>query len=323
MRRLLKQRWVRICVGILLILLTFTIVDYWTYPLLSSSPSQKYAKGTDGIWIRYTWYFGEVDESHMRKHSRWMQDSGFKYGFFHVRSAGKSGGLIHDYMDKAKNLNRVVAESAPNLERIAWIYVGNEAGLGSVDLAAPGTKEALVKTAKRLLDEGGFEGIQWDYEICRDGDKDFLELLRMSREALPEGTFIGVCAPTNYAWPLSGFGWSEEYFREVAQLSDQIALMIYDTGMVLPRLYARHVRRQTAVLKDAVEGTDCTVLFGLASYGQGFRSHNPRAENLSIGIRALRTGLESNPSENFEGLSIFADYTTSDEEWKEYLSNWR
>ena len=84
-----------------------------------------------------------------------------------------------------------------------------------------------------------------------------------------------------------------------------------------------NVRRQTAVLKDAVEGTDCTVLFGLASYGQGFRSHNPRAENLSIGIRALRTGLESNPSENFEGLSIFADYTTSDEEWKEYLSNWR
>ena len=323
MFKLLRKRWVRITLWLALSFAAVSTFDYWTYPLLSASPAQKFARGTDGIWIRYKWYFGEVDESYMRKHSRWLQDNGFKYGFFHVRSAGKSGGLIHDYMDKAKNLNRVVAESAPNLERIAWIYVGNEAGLGSVDLTAPRTKEALIKTAKRLLDEGGFEGIQWDYEICPDGDQDFLELLQMSREALPQGTFMGVCAPTNYGWPLASFGWSEEYFRDVAELSDQIALMIYDTGMVLPRLYARHVVRQTAVLKDAVAGTDCKVLFGLASYGPGFRSHNPRAENLRIGIRALRSGLENNSSENFEGLSIFADYTTDESEWQEYLKNWR
>jgi len=323
LRKVLRRRWARVFASIALVLITFLVFDYWTYPLLSSNPTQKFAKGSDGIWIRSNWYLGEVDNKLVTDHSKWLQDNGFHYAFFHVRSAGKNGGLLHDYMDRARKLNDTVRNAAPNLVRIAWLYVGNEAGSGSVDLSTPGTKEALVQTAIRLIEEGGFEGIQWDYEICPDGDEDFLELLRLAREALPVGTFISVCAPTNYGWPLRGFGWSEEYFHEVAALSDQIAMMIYDTGMVLPRLYAGHVARQTATLKTATEGTACKVLFGLATYGQGFRSHNPRAENLRIGIRALRSGLESCHSENFEGISIFADYTTDEEEWQQYLKNWR
>lgn len=299
------------------------VIDYWTYPLLSSTPSQKFAGGSDGIWIRYTWYFGEVPEQEMRTRAAQLQEDGFKYAFLHVRSAGKSGGLIHDYMDRAVEMNTVVEEAAPDLMRIAWIYVGNEAGLGSVDLSSDETKRALVETARRLLKEGKFEGIQWDYEICPDGDEDFLKLLRLSREKLPTGTFIGVCTPTNYGWPLAGFGWSEGYLRKVAELSDQIAMMVYDTGMVLPRLYASHVRRQVDVIGRATQGTNCGVLFGLPSYGPGFRSHNPRAENLRIGIRALRSALEDNVPANFQGISIFADYTTDAAQWAEYRNNWK
>ena len=99
MFKLLRKRWVRITLWLALSFAAVSTFDYWTYPLLSASPAQKFARGTDGIWIRYKWYFGEVDESYMRKHSRWLQDNGFKYGFFHVRSAGKSGDLIHEYMD--------------------------------------------------------------------------------------------------------------------------------------------------------------------------------------------------------------------------------
>jgi hypothetical protein len=226
-------------------------------------------------------------------------------------------------MDRAALLNRIVEESAPDLKRIAWVYVGNEAGMGSVDLAEPGTKEALVATAKRLLAEGGFEGIQWDYEICPDGDKDFLELLRMSRAKLPRGTFIGVCSPTNYNWPLTCFGWSEDYFRKVADNCDQIAMMVYDTGMVLPRLYAGHVSRQVDAVDRATRGAKCRILFGLPTYGKGFRSHNPHAENLRAGFRALRKALEENTPVNFEGIALFADYTTDAVEWGEYRSNWR
>ena len=323
LQSLWKRRWFRITFLLFAAVIAATTFDYWTYPLLSGSPAQKFAKGSDGIWIRYTWYFGEVQDAHMRSHARQLQDNGFKYFFFHVRSAGKSGGLIHDYMDRAKKLNEVVQEAAPKLERIAWIYVGNEAGAGSVDLAAPGTKEALVATAKRLLNEGGFEGIQWDYEICPDGDRDFIELLKMTREALAPGTFVGVCSPTNYGWPLAGFGWSAGYFRQVAGLCDQIAMMIYDTGMVHPRMYASHVRRQAVTLRDALSGMDTRVLFGLASYGPGFRSHNPRAENLRIGIHATRRTLEDIAFPNFEGISIFADYTMDDDEWSEYMDDWR
>ena len=68
---------------------------------------------------------------------------------------------------------------------------------------------------------------------------------------------------------------------------------------------------------------DTRILFGLASYGPGFRSHNPRAENLRIGIHATRRALEAVNLPNFEGIAIFADYTTDESEWDEYISNWR
>lgn len=323
LRRLCKRTWFRIIGAGAFALFLFVEIDYWTYPLLTSSPSQKFAKETDGIWLRYTWYFGEIADAEMQKGAAELQEIGIRYAFFHVRAASGDGGLDFDYMDRAAKLNDIVKDAAPNLKRIAWIYVGNKDGMGTVDLSRPETRVKLVESANRLIKEGGFEGIQWDYEICEDGDRNFLKLLEQSRNELPPGTFLGVCTPTNYSWPLVGFGWSEDYFREVAERCDQMALMIYDTGMVLPRMYASHVQRQVGMINRATKGNACRVLFGLPSYDRGFRSHNPRAENLKIGIRSLRSALERGMSENFEGISIFADYTMDADEWAEYSNHWK
>ena len=65
-------------------------------------------------------------------------------------------------------------------------------------------------------------------------------------------------------------------------------------------------------------------MLGVPTYGDGLRSHNPRAENLKNALRGVREGL-ADPSaarENFAGVAPFADYTTDDDEWETYKRDW-
>jgi len=89
--------------------------------------------------------------------------------------------------------------------------------------------------------------------------------------------------------------------------------MCYDTGFVLPRSYEWLVRRQAELIPRAAR---CEVLLGLPTYERGGPSHNPRAENLKIALKACRN------SRGFSGVSLFADYTTDSSEWSWFQRAW-
>ena len=185
-----------------------------------------------------------------------------------------------------------------------------------MDISRADVRQSMVSEAKWLVEQCGFQGIQWDYEICPDHDPSFLALLKETRSALPKA-HLSAAVPTLYDFPLQGLSWSEEYVRDVAKNVDQIAVMAYDTGMYLPRAYAGHFRGNVAKFGKAAEGT--SVLMGVPTYGSGFVSHNPRAESLKVALMAART---ANWPENCEGLAPFADYTMDAEEWTLFRRYW-
>jgi hypothetical protein len=69
--------------------IAFLVFDYWTHPLLSPAPTQKFAQGADGIWIRYTWYFGEVDARMMTKPFEMAARQRFSLRVFSCAKCGK------------------------------------------------------------------------------------------------------------------------------------------------------------------------------------------------------------------------------------------
>lgn len=112
--------------------MAWLVWDYFWYPTESWTPSVTYNKGTNGLWLRYWWYFGK---------------------------------------------------------------------------RTPAVREKMIDEAKWLVNECGFDGIQWDYEYVRVGSKALPELLDATRRALPPGTPISVDAPV---WcPPSPVCWSE------------------------------------------------------------------------------------------------------------------
>jgi len=297
--------------------------DYWLYPRFASMDGRSFNRGTNGLWLRYTWYFGDYRPSDLRNLDERLQKEQIRDAYFHVRYADSKGNLHYRFEQQARFLNSHVHSTDKRVRAFAWIYVGNQHGKGGVDLSDSEVRSNLVKSAQWLINACGFDGIQWDYEICPDGDQDFLKLLEETRAALGNHVPMSVAAPQYLPKPLTRFSWSQGYLSEVAKRCDQIDLMTYDTGMYFPRAYVWLVSKQVNDAATTIKRAHpaCQVLIGLPTYEDATPSHNPRAENLLLGLKGVR---EAQPQNKLavDGIALFADYTTDNREWGQYERYW-
>lgn len=306
------------------------LADYALYRLLAPVGGRPLDRGENGLWLRYHWYFGRKTDAEVRDLARRLRDDRIRDAFFHVRHARNDGSLAYRYPEEARRLLQVLRREAPGVRAVAWVYAGNERGaawLSNVNLQDPAVRRRMVEEARWLVTDCGFDGVQWDYEICPDGDAGFLELLDETHAALPPGKLLSVATPIWLPDPLPRrWGWSDRYFSEVARRTDQMAVMGYDTAMYLPRAYVALMRAQAVHVTRAVRAgnPECRVLIGVPTYGAGPPSHHAWSENLSMALKGVREGLADPRAapEVFAGVAPFADYTTQPDEWAEYRRLW-
>jgi hypothetical protein len=313
---------------LLLLCIVLLLLDYVLYPGFAAVGGKSANIGENGIWLRYRWYFGKYDETQFNTMAGHLRDSQIRYAYCHVRDIRPDGSLRFHYPREARKLIGALHKSIPKIKVYAWIYVANEHAPSAVDIAKPAIRKRMIDEAVWLVKECGFDAIQWDYEICADGDPRLITLLQETRAALPKGTPISVCTAMWYPPGTPGlYGWSPAYFTKVAALCDQITVMCYDSGIWWPRGYVWLVKQQARCIPAAVAkgNPHCRVLLGMPTYEKGGPSHHARAENLRLALKGVREGLAAaHPyPANFAGVSLFADYTTSEAEWQIYEKFWR
>jgi hypothetical protein len=322
-----RRRFWRWAAGGLGLAVAWFAIDYYAYPYGSFTNAPTANWGENGLWLRYTWYFGEKSDDERRELAHRLTDNQIRYAYFHVRFIHRDGSLHFRHAGQARILTAALHREAPGVKLLAYAYAASRKGEGPfVDLTNLTVRKRMASEAAWLVRECGFDGVQWDYEICADGEPGYLDLLRETRAAMGPGKLLSVATPVWYPWPLGRLAWSESYFGAVARECDQMAVMVYDTGFVTPRSYAWLARQQAIHVTRAVARSNpkCRVLLGIPTYGTGFRSHNPRAENIEIALKAVREGM-ADPAANpqvFAGVTLFADYTTDSSEWASYQRLW-
>jgi len=309
-------------------LLSLILADYWAYPRWCPVGGQSLNRGENGLWLRYPWYFGQRTDADLRRLAEELPARQIRYAYFHVREVTAEGRLRFGYPESARRLVTTLHQRAPSVKAIAWVYAGNRRGRGSMDLRRPVVRRTMVAEAVWLVGECGFDGVQWDYEICESGERGFEQLMRETRAALPPGKLLSAAVPVWAPWPFPQRkkGWTEEDFVRIAPTCDQLAVMCYDSGLYLPRLYVWLVRQQAFHVTRAVErgSPHCRVLLGLPTYNNSTRAHHPHAESLRLALKGVREGL-ANPravTSAFSGVALFADYTTDADEWRTYERLW-
>ena len=321
------RRWIRRVLGLLCLFLGWLALDYYAYPYGSYANAPSANHGENGLWLRYTWYFGEHGDVDVRELAERLTRNQIRYAYFHVRYVGSDGALHFRYPAQARRLTDALHHEAPGVKLFAYAYAASGGGEGPrVDLTNRAVRARMTREAAWLTRDCGFDGVQWDYEICAEGEPGYLDLLRETRAALPAGKLLSVATPVWYPGPLGRLGWSEDYFAQVAKPCDQVAVMVYDTGFWLPRSYAWLAHQQAIHVTRAVSrgNPKCRVMLGIPTYGKGLPSHNPRAENIDVALKGVREGMADSAAvpSVFAGVAPFADYTTDESEWASWRRLW-
>ena len=297
------------------------LFDYFTYD--RSHPLQPIAanRGDNGLWLRYYWVWGKHSDAEQQAMIERLRQHQIKYAYFHVLDTKSDGTLSERKEEGSKKITALVHSQAPQTKAIAWVYVASF-GKNRNDLSNPDVRKNLIEQARWLTSVCGFDGIQWDYEFCFNGDAGFLKLMEETRQALPD-TFLSTATPMWY--PATLWGWDDAYYAQVAARADQIAVMCYDSWFYLPRAYLWLVGQQAVHVTGAARNTNCKVILGLPTYDDATPAHHRRTEDLLHGLIGVYQGIE-NPNtikDRFEGIALFADYTTDEKEWQLYDRNWR
>src|SRR2546427_2078207 len=245
--------------------------------------------GENGIWLSHGWlgandwfirngktnqFAAYRDRGHVQALAAQLRRHGITDVFPHLCPADKQG--------------QVPSVDAPQTEQFrdefagfrVMPWIGGPNG-SQVFPGNPKWRAAFIQSVQGLfVEHPRFAGVHLNVEPIPSGDADFLVLLDQLRAGLPKGKVLSVAAyPPPTRWQqFEEVHWAEDYFQQAARRCDQMAVMMYDTSLRVPKLYQRLISQWTEEVLIWGEGTQ--VLLGVPTYGDaGVGYHDPRVEN--------------------------------------------
>jgi hypothetical protein len=316
-------RMVSLLVGISIL----SVIIYW---LWNPGPSSmiSFDKKTNGIWAGHQWFTGKkvqsgdtVTVSERDKFIEQLRLYGIRTVFVHA------GPICHDgsIADLPTPFFFKLQKAAPEIQFLPWI--GGD--VKRYNLKSPQWRAALTSTIWKLQCQG-IKGIHLDIEPLASFHPGYLELLKELRTALEKDFYISHAtkrvAPVELPfWPITKYFWTKAFYTSCMKYTDQTVLMGYDTCIKLKKVYKASIAMQTKkLLECSAEYPSHTFLIGIPSYDDNPGLHDPTVENVYTAVSGVRAALENarSTSVNFEGVALYAHWTTNPEEWRWFEVYW-
>jgi hypothetical protein len=305
---------------------------YFAYAPVEDADAHPFNHDRNAVWLEHRWLERPQPLPEMEALFAKLDRRGIAYAYPHLIPFDASGQLPPHDREQLRAFLATARRVAPELKLLPWIG-GLRRGYkrqrpGTLELADLTQRQQMVAEARGLVDEG-FAGVHLNVEPVDDGNDDFLALLRALRTAVGGDRVLSLAAirPAPLGLPRApNFAWSPGYYARVAAIVDQIVIMAYDTALPTPSLYRRYVRwaaRSVAGALDA-SGSDARVLMGVPTYepyGFMHRRGVETPENAIVGVVAGLRGLGAGGT--FEGVALYAEWTTDESEWLAYERYWR
>jgi hypothetical protein len=287
----------------------------------------RHDQGRNGLWLSHGWLGGDewfIQNGKTNEYAKYrspanLQNLSDKLRRHHIAD-------VFPYLCPSEPDGRIPQINPNQTERFldaldgfrVMPWIGGPNG-GNVRLEDPAWRSIFTSQVRSLLQaHPRFAGVQVNIEPLPSGDTNFLILLEELRTALPQGKLLSVATyPPPTRWhPHPEVHWDEGYFGEVARRCDQLAVMMYDVGQRLPKTYQRLMADWTREVLAWSRGK--AVLLGVPTYEDpdaGY--HRPNVENLTNALLGVHRGLsfQALPT-NYQGVAIYSDWETSDEEWQ-------
>ena len=291
-------------------------------------------KGANAAWLGVEWVKEPHDKSEITTlaHILWQRQIRFVYVFV---SYLKRDGEFNKTYAQAPEFVRGLKATQIDLNVQAWIGLPlRQSGIprsGWVDLGDAMTRQKITAFCTDITRLAGFDGVHLDPEPVPSGDANVLALLDEIRYGIGANSTLSIATPriqpilSDMRLPFVGWvAWRAGYYQEVAKRVDQMAVMVYDSGLPLPALYRQWGRFQVIEISRALDGTDVDLFFGVPTSEEKTWTHWPGAENMTSGLQGVIDGLndaEVRPSV-VAGVAIYPYWETDATEWASYESFW-
>jgi hypothetical protein len=315
----------------LAVLAGVALLVYFAFAPVGDTAPHPFNHDRNAVWLEHRWLERRQPEQDVEALLTRLRARGVGYVYPHVIPFDAAGKLPPHDREQMRAFLAAARRVAPDLRVLPWIG-GLRKGYkrqrpGTVELGDLTQRQRMVAEARGLVDEG-FDGVHLNVEPVDDGNDEYLALLRALRTAVG-GRVLSVAAirPAPVGLPRApNFAWSPDYYGRVAGIVDQIVIMAYDTALPTASLYRRYVRWATRSVAGALDasGSDARVLMGVPTYepfGFMHRRGVETPENALAGVVAGLRGLGAGGT--FEGVALYAEWTTDEAEWAAYERRWR
>lgn len=322
----LEPPWRTVTAGLLLFALLAVAWLLWSPGAVVRDGSHDL--GTNGIWLSHGWlgadaWFDEHDKGD--ELFRYRGDGAVESLAATLRARGITD--VYPHLAPAEDDGSLPPHDEQQMERFLAAFdgfrvlpwVGGVRGGTAFPSAAAWRRRFSADVGALMREHPGLAGAHLNIEPCPSGSEAFLDLLDEVRAELGDGGILSVAAypPPTVHHPVADVHWDEDYFRAVAARSDQLAVMMYDTGLNSPKLYTRLLRDWTRAVLRWSGGTE--ILLGLPAYddaGSGY--HDPTAENLGAGLSGVHAGLMGFDvlPESYRGIALYCGWELDEAEWE-------
>ncbi|MBZ0286645.1 MAG: hypothetical protein K8I30_03455, partial [Anaerolineae bacterium] len=252
----------------------------------------------------------------------WLQEDG-------TWRAAEKFGFVREFVTQFKALY-------PEARLLGWVSFPVQVGASDYRLDDAELQQNIADFCGRVISDLGYDGIFLNVEPVWNGDDEFLSLLRKVRVEIGTDTPLAVAIPPDWS-PLDadvpvpplivpGTVWDEDYKQKVALLSDQMAVMAYNSGMSTQEDYTEWVAYQVRIFAEAVAGLGggTQIIIGIPTYDSEPPGHDTAVENIPAALRGVKAGLTAagTSAALVQGVAIYADWTTDAAEWEQYTNNW-
>jgi hypothetical protein len=285
----------------------------------------------NAVWLEHRWLEREHSRAEMETLLASLSGRGVAYAYPHLIPFNGAGRLPVHSREQMRQFLAVARDVAPGLKVLPWVG-GLRVGYkrqrpGTIDLGDLGQRQSMVAECRGLMDEG-FDGIHVNIEPVDDGNVEFLSLLRALRTAIGPGRVLSLSAirPGPVRLPFApNFLWTRGYYARVGEVADQVVVMAYDTALPTASLYRRYLSYVAhTVTSRLVSNGRTRVLVGIPTYDETGLMHRGTVETPENALLGLVAGLRGlGAGGTFEGVALYAEWTTDDTEWAVYDRLWR
>ena len=305
---------------------------YLAFAPIGDTAPHPFNHDRNAVWLEHRWLEKRHPDAEMEALFARLHAHGIAYTFPHVIPFDDAGRLPPHDRDQMRAFLAAARRVAPGLRVLPWVG-GLRRGYkrqrpGTIELGDLAQRQRIVAEARGLVDEG-FDGVHVNVEPVDDGNDEFLALLRALRTAVGRGRVLSIAATRPAPWGVPrapNFAWSPEYYARLAATVDQLVIMAYDTALPTPSLYRRYVRWAARSVAGALDASpsEARVLMGVPTYEPYTFMHRrgvETPENALAGVVAGLRGLGAGGT--FEGVALYAEWTTDEAEWAAYERYWR